>query len=30
MDQTKEWSIKIRHVTITDKKTGTKYIEERQ
>lgn len=30
MDQTKEWPIKIRRVTITDKKTGTKYIEERQ
>lgn len=30
MDQTKEWSIKIRRDTITDKKTGTKYIEERQ
>lgn len=30
MDQTKEWPIKIRRVTVTDKKTGTKYIEERQ
>ena len=28
MDQTKEWPIKIRRVTVTDKKTGTKYIEE--
>lgn len=30
MDQTKEWPIKIRRVTVTDKKTGTKYVEERQ
>ena len=30
MDQTKEWPIKIRRVAVTDKKTGTKYIEERQ
>lgn len=27
MDQTKEWPIKIRRVTVTDKKTGTKYVE---
>ena len=30
MEQKKEWPIKIRRVAVTDKKTGTKYIEERQ
>ena len=30
MEPAKEWPIKIRRVTVTDKKTGTKYIEERQ
>ncbi len=30
MEATKEFPIKIRRVAVTDKKTGTKYIEERQ